>query len=279
MAVAVVAESLPGGPGPKCGVTVTGLGVGSSIVTVWRTVDGVRGPVRGARRVVMNDAGFVTDWDAPINRPVSYEVEVLSGPGGPLRKTAAAVTVVSVTGWLMDPFVPQTAVPVVGAPRDNGDIYLRGQALAELEYGADVSMFNVMGGDKPIALFGERMAERGLDLAMGTRSAVESKKLKELLRSSSGFLFRPGPDLDGLLLDALMFIAAPSVSQVPVDTAWGGELTWWNFKADTVAAPTIKVLTATFTYGDVQLLTDTYQQKQDSMSGLTYLDDVKNPLS
>lgn len=279
MAVAVSAESLVGGPAPKAGVTVTGLGVGTSIVTVWRTVDEDRAAVRGARRIVMNDAGFVTDWDAPINRPVSYEVEVLSGPGGPVRKTAAAVTIDSATGWLMDPFVPQSAVPVVGNPQTNGDIYLRGQALAELEYGADVSMFNVMGSNKPIALFGERMAERGLDLALGTRSAVESKRLKDLLRSSSGFLFRPGPDLDGLLLDALMFIAAPSVSQVPVDTAWGGELTWWNFKADTVAAPTIKVLTATFTYGDVQLLTDTYQQKQDAMGGLTYLDDLKNPLT
>jgi len=278
VAVAVSAESLPGGPGPKCGVTVTGLGVGTSIVTVWRTVDGLRGPVRGARRVVMNDAGFVTDWDAPINRPVSYEVEVLSGPGGPVRKTAAAVTIESVTGWLMDPFVPQTAVPVVGNPQSNGDIYLRGQALAELERQADVSMFNVMGSNMPIGLFGERMAERGLDLSLGTRSAVESKRLKDLLNSSSGFLFRPGPDLDGLLLDALMFIGLPSYAQVPVDTAWGGDLTWWTLKADRVAAPTIKVLTATFTYGDVQLLTDTYQQKQDAMSGLTYLDDLKNPL-
>ena len=278
MAVGVVAESLPGAPGPKAGVTVTGLGVGTSILTVWRTVDGERGPVRGARRIVMNDAGFVTDWDAPINRPVSYEVEVLSGPGGPVRVTAADVTIESVTGWLMDPFVPQSAVPVLGDPRDDGDIYLRGQALAEIEFQADVSMFNVMGSKKPLALFGERMAERGLDLALGTRSSVESKRLKELLRSSSGFLFRPGPDLDGLMLDALMFIGAPSVSQVPVDTAWGGELTWWNFKADTVAAPTIKVLTATFTYGDVQLLYATYQQKQDAMAGLTYLDDLKNPL-
>lgn len=279
MAVAVSAEALPGGPAPKAGITVTGLGVGDSVVTVWRTVDDERSPVRGGRRVVMNDAGFVTDWDAPINRPVSYEAEVLSGPGGPARAYASAVTIVSVTGWLMDPFVPQSAVPVLGSPRDDGDIYLRGQALAELEFGAEVSMFNVMGSRKPVALFGERMAARGLDLAMGTRSAEESVRLMDLLQSSSGFLFRPGPDLDGLLLDAAMFIATPSVSQVPVDTAWGGELTWWNIKADTVAAPTIKVLTATFTYGDVQLLTASYQQKQDAMAGKTYLDDLKNPLS
>ncbi|MCX8455361.1 hypothetical protein [Paenarthrobacter ureafaciens] len=279
MAVAVSAEALPGGPAPKAGVTVTGLGVGDSVVTVWRTVDDERGPVRGARRVVMNDAGFVTDWDAPINRPVSYEVEVLSGPGGPARASAEAITVVSATGWLMDPFVPQNAVPVVGGRDSNGEPYLRGQALAELEHQADMSMYNVMGSKMPIGLFGERMAERGMDLSLATRSAVESKRLKDLLDSSSGFLFRPGPDLDGLMLDALMFIGLPSYAQVPVDTAWGGDLTWWTLKADRVAAPTIKVLTATFTYGDVQLLTASYQQKQDAMAGKTYLDDLKNPLS
>ena len=278
MAVAVSAESLPGGPGPKAGVTVTGLGVGSSIVTVWRTVDGLRGPVRGARRIVMNDAGFVTDWDAPINRPVSYEVEVLSGPGGPVRKTAAPVTVASLSGWLMDPFVPQTAVPIFAKPKGD-EVHLQSTALASLEYSADVSMYNVMGSSQPLALFGERMAARGVDISMATKAAEGSKRLKELLLSSSGFLFRPGPELDGVHLEALMFLAAPTFSQVPIDIQYGGELTWWNFKADTVAAPTIKVLTATFTYGDVQLLTDTYQQKQDSMSGLTYLDDLKNPLS
>lgn len=279
MAVGVVAEALPGGPAPKAGVTVNGLGVGDSVVTVWRSVDDERAPVRGARRIVMNDAGFVTDWDAPINRPVTYEVEVLSGPGGPARASAAAITVVSATGWLMDPFVPQNAVPVVAKSRKASEVSLQSVAMAELEYAADVSLFNVMGSNKPLALFGERMAARGVDLSMATMAASESKKLKDLLRSSPGFLFRPGPELDGLHLEAAMFLAAPTVSQAPVDVQYGGELTWWGFKADTVAAPTINVLTATFTYGDVQLLTASYQQKQDAMAGKTYLDDLKNPLS
>ncbi|WGM21869.1 hypothetical protein QEH68_06760 [Paenarthrobacter sp. OM7] len=276
--VAVTAEALPGGPGPKAGITITGLGVGNSLVNVWRTADEERNPVRGARRVTMNDAGFVTDWDVPTNRRVVYEVEVLSGPGGASRKTAAAINIASETSWLMDPFIPQGAVPVIGKRTRKGDIVLRGPALSALEHGADISMFNVMGNRKPIALFGDRMAEKGVDLSMGTRSAEESKRLKDLLTSTSGFLFRPGPDLDGVLLKGTMFLAVPSVVQIPVDVGWGGEMTWWEFKGDTVAAPTVKVLTATWTYGDVQLLVETYQQKQDAMAGKTYLDDLKNPL-
>ncbi|WP_314325431.1 hypothetical protein [Paenarthrobacter ilicis] len=276
--VAVTAEMLPPGPGPKAGITVTGLGVGNSLVNVWRTADEERKPVRGGRRITMNDGGFVTDWDAPTNRRISYEVEVLSGPGGAARKTAAPLTIPSATSWLMDPFIPQSAVPVVGRRNSKGDIVLRGPALSALEFSSDTSMFNVMGSREPIALFGERMAAKGIDLSMGTRSAEESKRLKDLLTSTSGFLFRPGPELDGVLLKGTMFLSSPTVTQLPVDVGWGGELTWWDFKGDTVAAPTVKVLTATWTYGDVQLLTTTYQQKQDVMAGKTYLDDLKAPL-
>lgn len=265
-------------PGPNSVVTITGLGVGTSVVNVWRTVDDDRAPVRGARRITMNDAALVIDWDAPINRPVTYEVEVLSGPVGPSRTVAAPLTIISDTGWLMDPLVPQSAVPVMGKPKGDTGIHLQAAALASLEYAADVSMYNVMGSGKPLALFGQRMAAKGVDLSMATRSAEQGKRLLDLFKSSSGFLFRPGPDLDPAQLDAVMFLAAPTVKQLPVDPAWGGEVTLWDFQAETVAAPTVKVLTVTFTYGDVQLLVASYQQKQDAMAGKTYLDDLKNPL-
>lgn len=276
--VAITAEQLPGDPAPKAGITITDLGIGASVVNVWRIADEERQPVRGARRITMNDAGFLTDWDVPTNRPVVYQVEVLSGPNGAARVTAETLTVESEYSWLMDTFVPQSAMPLVGKRKDNGDVYLRGPALSALEYSSDTSMFNVMGSNKPIGLFGERMAEVGLDLSMGTRSAAENKRLKKLIRSTSSFLFRPGPELDGVELEGSMFILNPTATQLPVDTSWGGEMTWWDFKSNTVQAPTIKVLTATFTYGDVAMLYTTYGQKQAAMAGKTYLDDLKNPL-
>lgn len=277
--VAISAEQLPGDPAPKAGLTITGLGVGTSIVNLWRTADGVRSPVRGQRRVVMNDAAFVPDWDVPTNRNVIYEVEVLSGPTGPARAKASSLNIPEEGSWLMDPFVPQSAIRVMGARKDNGDIYLRSPALEQLEYQSESEMFTVMGSAEPVGLFGQRMAERGMDLSVATRSASENKRLKALLLSTGMFLFRPGAELAGLELKGSLFILNPVAVQRAVDTLWGGEATWWDLKADTVAAPTIKVLTATFTYGDVNMLTATYQQKQDAMAGKTYLDDLKNPLS
>lgn len=276
--VAVTVEALAPAPAPQAGVTVTGLGVGESVATVWRVADGVREPVPGWRRAVMNDAAFVTDYFVPLGRPVSYEVEVLSGPGGSSRTASAPITVMSATGWLMDPLVPQNAVPVVGKRGDAGDIYLRSRALSALEYAADVSIIKIMGADKPMALFGQRMAETGLDTSLATRSAEENAALKKLLRSTASLHFRPSPELWGLDIEGSMFLSNPVASQVPVNVLIGGDLTWWDLSSDVVAAPSIRVLTATFSYGDVEILMGTYQQKQDLMAGKTYLDDLKNPI-
>ncbi|AYN57808.1 minor tail protein [Arthrobacter phage Eileen] len=272
--VAVVAEALLDDPCPRVGLTITGLGVGDSLVSVWRTADGERNPVRGARRITIVDAGFVTDYDAPLGRPVFYEVEVISGPGGPSRTLTPTMTVESPTGWLMDPLVPQSAVPIVGGDGDEGP-YLRGEALAQLEYAADVSLINIMGSDKPMALFGQRMAARGVPLSLGAQLLEHNVRLRQLLMSNAQLLFRPLPDFGDL--PGTMFVSIPSAVETPVDVAEGSYLTWWDLKADTVAAPVLKVLTATFTYGDVALLFATYQQKQDGAAGKTYLDDLKNP--
>jgi len=275
--VAVSVDPLTDAPVDRAGITITGLGVGESIVSVWRTADGERNPVRGARRVTMNDAAYVVDFDCPVGRPVSYEVEVLSGPSGASRVTSSAVTVYSGTGWILDPLVPQSAVRVTGG-KDGDGPYLRASALSDLEYTADVSVFNIMGSSKPLALFGQRMAERGVDTSMGTRSAEANTQLKNLLRSSAQLLFKPDPSWGAFDLSGTLFLANATATQLPVDVSWGGELTWWGLKSDVVAAPTIKVLTATFTYGDVEILMSTYQQKQDLMAGKDYLADLKNPI-
>lgn len=277
MAAAVTVEPLLDAPCPRVGVTITGLGTGQSVVSVWRTADGERNPVRGARRATMSDAAYVVDFDAPLGRPITYEVEVLSGPAGGSRTTSASVSLDSDTGWIMDPLIPQMAVPVVGGDGDEGP-YLRAAALKKLEYQADISIFKIMGSRKPVALFGERMAEMGLDTSMGTQSATHNKRLKDLLISTGQLLFRPLPQWGELELAGTLFLANATATQIPVDVSWGGEMTWWDLQSDVVGAPTIKVLTATFSYGDVDILMSTYGQKQALMAGKTYLDDVKNPI-
>lgn len=277
--VAVLVEGFLDSPCPRVGLTITGLGIGESVVTLWRSADGEREPVSGYRRVTYNDATYITDYHAPVGRPVTYEVEVVSGPTGTSRTMSAPVTLdTGAVGFIMDPLIPQSCIPIVGERTNREDIYLRGQALAALEYAADVQLFEIMGQSKPMALFGQRMAEKGVDTSLGLRSAEENARLKKLLQSTAHLLFRPSPAWGRLELSGAMFIGNSKATQVPVNVMMGGDLTWWDMVSDVVQAPAIKVLTATFTYGDVQILMDTYQQKQDLMTGKSYLDDLKNPI-
>jgi hypothetical protein len=275
--VEIMAEPVLGTP-DGAGITITGLGVGSSVVTVWRTAGNNRKSVQGERRVIMNDAGYVVDHFAPLGRPVTYEVEVLAGPLGPARATAQPITVPARTGWLSDALVPQNSVPLVGERWNNSDIYLRGEAMAQLEYQAGISMYQIMGNPEPMALFGQRLAATGVDTSVGTRSAEENARLQDLLRSTAQLVFRPLPEWGDLGLEGTMYLANATARRIDVNKRMGGDLTWWELKSDQVAAPAIRVLTGTFTYGDVEIMMSTYQQKQDLMAGKKYLDDLKNPL-
>jgi hypothetical protein len=277
MALSITAVPVGGDPCPRAGITITGLGTASSsVVSVWRNTADVREPVPGYRRVSMTDSSYLTDFYVPLGVPVTYELEVISGPSGANRVTSAPVTVASDTGWLMDALVPQTAVPVTGKRVADG-IELMASSLKDLEYAANVSIFTIMGSDKPLALFGQKLAAKGLSMRLATRSAEQNANLAALLSSTAQLHFRPAPGWSNLQLGGSMFIANPSARQLPVTPHWGGKLTWWDLKSDIVAGPAVRVITAEFTYGDVAILFTGYQQKQDATTG-TYLDDLIHPL-
>lgn len=274
--VAVLVEPVLEAPCVRADITITDLGVGDSVVSVWRTADGEREEVQGVRRILMNDGAYVQDWAVPLGRPVSYEVEVISGPNGAARVSSDPVTFTSTVGYLQDALDPNSAVAIVADSRDG--VYLRAASLSEFEQQAEVSIFKVMGSKKPMALIGERMAAMGVDTSVSTRTAEDNSRLAALLGSSANLLFRPLPEWGDLGLSGAMYLANPSFVRRPVNVSYGGDLTWWDLKSDVVQAPALRVLTALFTYGDVMMLFATYQDKLDAMAGKTYLEDLKNPL-
>lgn len=276
--VAVVAEPIPPGVAPAAGITITGLGVGDSLVSVWRTADEERRPVRGYRRTIMNDAAFVEDWDVPLDRPVAYEVEVISGPSGASRTSSAPIIVEEGVdqGWIMDPLIPGTAVAITKPSQAAGRPAFAADAMKALEYSSDIALYKILGSDEPMALFGQRMRAAGVPLSMITNAAEHNSRLRKLFMSTSELLVRLPPSWQGAL-PGTWFTVINKISEQPVNASMGGALTLWTLTGDSVQAPTIRVLTARFTYGDVAILFSTYQQKQDAMAGKTYLDDLKNP--
>jgi len=274
--VAVSVEALLDAPCPRVGLTITGLGIGDSVVSVWRTADGERNPVRGARRMVAVDSDYLIDYDAPLGRPITYEVEVISGPSGADRVTSSSVTVNSDSAWIMDPLVPQSAVPITRRLTSAGEPTFAVEAMNKLDYAMDSQLFKILGSDKPMALFGQRAAATGVDLSMITDAAEQNTRLRSMFASSGVLLVRL-PKSWAEFIPGAWFALVASVSEQPRGASNGDPITSWSLSADTVAAPTLKVLTATFTYGDVALLFATYQQKQDATTG-SYLDDLKHPL-
>lgn len=277
MAVVKVEDVTPGSSSPRAMVTITSLGIGDSMVSVWRIAGGVRSPVRGARRVRMIDAAAVTDYDVPLGRRVTYEVEVISGPKGPSRTTSAALTINSDSAWIMDPLDPSTAVAIRRTLLPSGEPTFEVEAMAAFEYAANVSLIQVMGADRPMALIGQRAAAAGVNLSMITDMAEQNTRLRNLFATSGSLLLRVPADWTEVM-EGAFFASIETVSEEPVGAGDSDPLTVWRLTANTVAAPVLKVLTVAFTYGDVGILFTTYQQKQDALAlGATYLDDAKNP--
>lgn len=278
MARTLVAEAKTDDPCPRVELTLTGMTAGDSTLTVWRSLDGVREAVRGARGVTVDGSGFWTDYEAPLNRALSYTVEVTSGadygadPGMP-----AGVIVSSADWWIQDPLVPNSAVALSVTKKDGTTPRLTSAAIRELEYRSGLQVIPIMGSSAPMAITGQRLAASGVDLSMFTDAVEAATTLRNLLLQAVVLLVRPGAEQIGQVLPGSVYLAVAAPKEVPVTVPLGGALTRWDLVGDTVAPPAMSILVPVWTYGDVEGLIETYQQDLDAKSGGTYLDDLKNP--
>lgn len=263
-------------PCPRVGVTIAGLSVGDHVVSVWRTAAGERAPVRGARSITVTDSFFVEDFEAPLERDLNYELEVLSGTDAGVQGVRAVTLLPSDRGWIQDPLDPASAVPVHGDRAANGEAYFRSGTFASLAYTAGVSTFQVMGDPRPVSIGSVRTAASGIPISVSTRAEAENIRLRDLVRDSVHLVIRPLP-VWGDFMPAVATYAAASVEEQPVDVAWGGSLTRWETTGDVVRPSSSRVLIALWRYQDVAEIFATYDQKQAVAGAGTYLDDQKNP--
>lgn len=263
-------------PCDRVEITITDLTPTENTVTVWRTSDGKRQAVRGARRITMVTSEVIIDYEVPLGRIVSYELEVTAGLNNQAAVTPQDVTVNATSGWIQDPLDPGSAIRIHGGVGPNGEAALRGQALSRLEYAADMSIVPIMGSPDPVALIGQRQSASGVNLPMVTEAAQEAADLRRLIQQAPLVLVRPLP-LWASGLPGLCYTAAAKPAELPVDEAWGGSIVHWELTGDLVAAPAMNILIPEWTYGDVDALWETYQQAQTALSGKSYLDVKKSP--
>ena len=271
--VTVVAKT--DAPCPRVEVTVTNLSTGTTVFNIWRTADGLRKIVRSARNRSAVGSDALIDYEAPLGRSVTYDIEVVSGVTTAQPTTPGTTTVTSATWWIQDPLVPGTAQPLAVRKKD-GAISLTAAAVKNLEYASGVSIIPILGSPEPVALVGPRQIAANVDFSMFTTTAQATTTLRNLLQQAPILLVRDnGTRNDGL--PALAYLAAQAPAEQPVTVAFGGTLTAWKLQGNLVAAPTLNVLVPIWTYGTVAALWSTYQAAQTTLAAKTYLDVLKSP--
>ena len=279
--VAVTVEALA--EGPWAGVTITGLSAGAHVLTVWRTAGGERLPVRGARDLDAVDSAYVIDYEVPLAQAVTYDVEMVSGPDAGAVVAPASVTVPSSCGYVHDPLDPTVVVPVWASRAPGGEPVLGGTAFKTLVHEADVSYHNIIGARLPVAIGGSRQAASGVDLSMLTDAEAQNTRLRDMLANTSLLVVRGLPAWLGEAWPPVAYVSAPSVVEYPLTAhlqrGVGRYLTRWEMVGRRVRGSSASVLISLFTYDDVAAVFATYDQKQAAAAGLTYLEDLKNPLN
>jgi hypothetical protein len=274
--VSMTCEPVLDEPCPRVTVTVTGLSPGEHVVTVWRVADGERTPVRSARTLTVVDSFFVDDFEAPFNRFITYELEILSGQDASLPQLLVDTELRSDKGYIQDPLNPAAAVPVQGVRGQNGETYFRSDAFASIAYSVGASLFPVMGATRPVSIGGTRQAPSNVPLSISTLAQTENLRLRDLVQSATHLVIRPLPEWGDFIPGTATYLAE-TIEEQPVTVQMGGSLTRWVTSGTIVRSSSARVVIALWTYQDVAEIFATHDQKQTAATGFTYLEDQKNP--
>jgi hypothetical protein len=265
-------------PCARVEVTISDLAPTSHRINLWRTADGRRRRVRSYSNVEIIGSDFTTDYEAPLNRTITYEIEVLSGVGvgGPDGSGTITATTPDGCGYIQDPLAPETAIKVFAVAGPNGEPTLLPSAISKLSYELDGELIPILGSPEPVGLLGQRMRAANVPFDMFTDSAQQSTDLRNLLLNSAVVLIRPGADW-GNSLPGLCYIAPPTVDELPIGITFGGAYCEWKFTASLMAPPEMSIVIPFWTYQDWQALWTTYQSAQTALSGKTYLAVRRSP--
>jgi hypothetical protein len=219
------------------------------------------------------DSFYIEDFETPLGRDVTYELEVVSGVDAGIPPVFADTLIGSVCGYLQDPFNPSSAVPVWGDGTRAGQPVLSRAAFGSFTYTADTADFMVLGSSRPVSISTGRTAVSGIPLVFRTRTEEETVRVRDLVKQAPHLVFRPTPEW-GSAIPGVATYSAATVEETPVIL---GNLTRWETTMNVVRPSSARVIVTLWPYQDVAELFATYDQKQDAAGGGTYLDDQKNP--
>ena len=248
MAAALTAVALTGPP--RVDLDGTGYDVATAYVVVTRLWRDTSLPVRSDLATAVVGGLFVlTDWDTPLDTPVTYDAVGYTAAGAVTGTASVTVTVPSgldrSQAWLSDPLDPSTALVVDLADGTDEEISL---PLAG-------ELVSPMGRDLPMPIGARRLYGQGRTLVVETDTEAASTALEQMLTGSGTLLVR-APHVWSR--NGLVYLSA-SVTVRPLhqlaDHTWE---TQWILSGGEVSAPTLGVLVNPRTYNDASTEAATY---------------------
>lgn len=257
---------------PAVRVSVSGVAA-TTTFTLTRLCEGETETVPGWRAKQFIDSFVYTDWAAPTNRSVTYNLLA----GGSVV-ASATITLESPYAWLQDPLQPNKCMPFTLRDSTPGMASLDSRSLKELEYRAESSLIGIMGSNRPVAFGGQRSAASGVMHRIRTYTDADAERFLNIIEEAPILLIRTLPGMRGV--PALTYLNANVQRQQFTTHLPGGQQEYWTLTGDLLAAVMQAAITGSITYDDVQQLLAgyTYDQVQAKAAATTYLDWQKNPL-
>lgn len=257
---------------PAVRVSVSGVAAVTTF-TLTRLCEGETETVPGWRAKQFIDTMVYTDWAAPTNRNVTYN---LSAGGSVVA--SATINLPTDYAWLQDPLQPNKCMPFTLRDTGTGTATLDSRSLKELEYRAGSSLIGIMGSSKPVAFGGQRSAASGVVHRIRTYTDADAERFLNIIKEAPILLVRTLPGMRGV--PALTYLDANVRREQFTTHLPGGEQEYWTLIGDLLAAVMQAAITGSITYDDVQQLLAgyTYDQVQAKAAATTYLDWQKNPL-
>lgn len=251
-------------PSPRVEIVLPTVPVAGVTTTVERIYSGKRSVVRGALRSTSISGFTVTDYEAPLNVPITYQATSYNVADGIVAMSPISPSVTLVESgvryaWLSDPLSPTAAVKAT-MEAATGD---------ELGYDAPMAVLAAMGRRYPIAVMGTRLAASGVPLTLYTATNGEGNTVRDIVTQAAPLCVRPATTNR---LPALFYLAAKRITEKPY---LGGPRVW-DLTGDIVAAPSGAVVVPLHTYAEVHDGYATYAALDAAKA--TYLEVLRDPV-
>lgn len=218
-------------PCPRVEVFFPSFDAGTALVTVYRLAGGQERQVRGA--VLAPTGGTLTriDFEVPFNVPATYRAEQFDAAGISLGFTpSASVTVASDDTWMHNPLNPDGATVVFFGEDGGWSVTRPTPGVVSHPKGRRVG----------VVLSEPRQGVTGLSLTVRTSSDGDADRVQAMCGDKSMppvLCVRLGSQDQRLRVPQPLFLSALVVSEMDMNTRWGGTELAHRVEGDEVDPP------------------------------------------